>query len=376
MSPGLSVEVEHEHGAFRLAAAFEAPAGVTALFGRSGSGKTTLVNVIGGLVRPRRARVSVDGMVLVDTARGLDVPAHRRRVGYVFQEARLFPHLSVRQNLAFGRWFAPRREAGHDVGLLVDLLGIGHLLQRRPGGLSGGERQRVAIGRALLAKPRLLLMDEPLASLDEARKAEILPFLERLRDEAAIPIVYVSHALPEVARLADTLVVLDEGRVTAAGPTSDILARIGVPSLTGERDAGAVLATEVAAHDPVFGLTTLSTAAGDLQVPRLDRPVGSRLRVQVSARDVMLSLSRPAGLSALNVLAGTVTGIEVERDGAAAEVRLDCGGAPLLARVTRKSAAALALAPGTPVFAVVKTVAFDDDRARREPAVSPPRPKS
>ena len=302
MSGDLSVEVEHAQGAFRLAASFSAPAGVTALFGRSGSGKTTLVNVIGGLVRPDRARVAVRGKTLVDTRAGILVPPHRRRIGYVFQEARLFPHLSVRQNLAFGRWFAPRREAGPDFGQVVDLLGIGHLLARRPSGLSGGERQRVAIGRALLAKPRLLLMDEPLASLDEDRKAEILPFIERLRDEASIPIVYVSHSLPEVARLADTLVILDEGRVTAMGAAPDMLGRLGV--LTGSRDAGAVLPATVAAHDRAYGLTTLSTPAGELHIPLIDRPVGSHLRVQVSARDVMLSLARPVGLSALNVLSG------------------------------------------------------------------------
>ena len=220
----LLVDVEHEQGAFRLTAGFAAPAGVTALFGRSGSGKTTLVRIIGGLVRPRRGRVVVAGETLVDTARGIAVPPHRRRIGYVFQEGRLFPHLTVRQNLLFGRWFAPRREPGTEPGAIVDLLGIGHILNRRPGALSGGEAQRVAIGRALLAKPRLLLMDEPLAALDDARKAEILPFIARLRDEARVPIVYVSHARAEVARLADTVVLIEDGRVTAAGPAAGILA--------------------------------------------------------------------------------------------------------------------------------------------------------
>lgn len=217
------VDVEHEQGAFRLAVAFSAPAGVTALFGRSGSGKTTLVRIVGGLVRPRHGRVVVGGETLVDTARGIVVPPHRRRIGYVFQEGRLFPHLTVRQNLLFGRWFAPRREPATEPGAIVDLLGLGHILHRRPGALSGGETQRVAIGRALLAKPRLLLMDEPLASLDDARKAEILPFIARLRDETRVPIVYVSHARAEVARLADTVVMMEDGRITAAGPAGLIL---------------------------------------------------------------------------------------------------------------------------------------------------------
>ena len=219
----LLVDVEHEQGAFRLEAGFTAPAGVTALFGRSGSGKTTLVRTIAGLVRPRRGRVVLAGETLLDTARGIVLPPHRRRIGYVFQEGRLFPHLTVRQNLLFGRWFAPRREPGTEPGAIVELLGIGHLLRRRPGSLSGGETQRVAIGRALLAKPRLLLMDEPLTSLDDARKAEILPYIARLRDEAGVPIVYVSHSRAEVARLADMVVVLEDGRVTAAGPAAEIL---------------------------------------------------------------------------------------------------------------------------------------------------------
>lgn len=224
MSGGLHVDVAHERGAFRLDASFSAPPGVTALFGRSGSGKTTLVDVIAGLVRPRRGRVEIAGAVLLDTQTGIFVPPHRRRIGYVFQDGRLFPHLSVRQNLLFGRWFAGAGSDRTDFNGVVGLLGIEPLLGRRPAGLSGGERQRVAIGRALLARPRLLLMDEPLASLDEPRKAEILPFLEGLRDEAGVPIVYVSHLAAEISRLADTVVVLAEGRVAAAGPAKGVLA--------------------------------------------------------------------------------------------------------------------------------------------------------
>ena len=244
---------------------------MTALFGRSGSGKTTLVDIVAGLIRPDRGRVAVDGQMLVDTERGVFVPKHRRRIGYVFQDSRLFPHLSVRQNLLYGRWFS-RADGGAagDFASVVELLGIGHLLERRPDSLSGGEKQRVAIGRALLAHPRLLLMDEPLASLDEARRAEILPYIERLRDEAGVPILYVSHSVAEVARLATTVVILTEGKVTAVGPVLDIL------PLADAGDGGSVLDAVVARHDEAFQLTVLTSAAGELQVPRLGAPRARR----------------------------------------------------------------------------------------------------
>jgi len=214
----LEVDIEHRFGSFELDIHFRSGRGLTALFGRSGAGKTSVVNVIAGLVRPERGRVVVEGSVLIDTERRISAPAHRRRVGYVFQEDRLFPHLTVRQNLLFGRWFALGPALASRLDDVVDLLGIGALLDRRPGRLSGGERQRVAIGRALLASPRLLLMDEPLASLDARRKDEILPYIERLRDQAGVPIVYVSHAVAEVTRLANTIVLISDGRVRAVGP--------------------------------------------------------------------------------------------------------------------------------------------------------------
>ncbi len=354
----LSVSVAHRRGDFALDVDFAAPGGVTALFGRSGAGKTTLVDAIGGLLRPARGRIALGNRVLLDTERGIFVPRHRRRIGTVFQEGRLFPHLSVRQNLLFGRWFAPRAEEGAGFDAVVDLLGIAPLLGRRPAGLSGGEKQRVAIGRALLSKPRLLLMDEPLSALDDARKAEILPYIERLRDEAGVPIVYVSHSVAEVARLADTLVVLDAGRATAAGPAGEVLSRLDVAPLAGAREAGAVLDARVAAQDERFGLTVLDTRAGSLRVPRIDLAVGAALRVQVPARDVLLSLEAPLGTSALNVLPATVAEIRTV-DGTGAEIRLDCGGAALLARITRLSLSEMELAPGRRVFAVVKSVALD-----------------
>jgi molybdate transport system ATP-binding protein len=354
----LEVDIEHRLGSFALDVHFRSGRGLTALFGRSGAGKTSVVNAIAGLIRPQHGRIAVDGAVLLDTERGVVIPAHRRRIGYVFQEGRLFPHLTVRQNLLFGRWFAPRGETAAGFDDVVDLLGIGPLLARRPGRLSGGEKQRVAIGRALLANPRLLAMDEPLASLDAARKDEILPYLERLRDEATVPIVYVSHAAAEVARLATTIVLIAEGTVRAVGPVTEVMGRAGLYPLAGGFEAGAVLAVTVAAHDARWELTELAGGFGRLTVPRLNLPVGSRLRVRIRARDVILALARPAGISALNVLAGEVEALAPVAEGAL-EVQLRLGPERLLARVTRRSGEALGLVPGQQVFALIKTVAID-----------------
>ncbi|MGD9764904.1 MAG: molybdenum ABC transporter ATP-binding protein [Candidatus Binatia bacterium] len=355
----IEVDVQHRLGRrFQLTAHFASEGALTALFGRSGAGKSTLVNIIGGLIRPERGRVVVEGRTLVDTERGIFVPKHRRRAGYVFQEGRLFPHLTVRHNLLYGRWFAPPAERQASFEHVVELLGIEHLLERRPVRLSGGEKQRVAVGRALLSSPRFLLMDEPLASLDEARKADILPYIERLRDETKIPIVYVSHMISEVARLATTLVVLSEGKVVAAGPTLEIMSRLDLITVTGRREAGAVLQSEVIAHDEEFALTTLRSPAGDLRVPILDLPIGAPIRVRVRARDVMIGIRPPQGLSALNVLEGVLAEVGPQ-NGPIVEVRIDCHGEALLARVTRRSFEQLALAPGLRVFAVIKSVALD-----------------
>ena len=350
----LEVDVDHTRGNFRISARFSAAPGLTALFGRSGSGKSTLIDIVGGLVKPDRGRVALDGQVLVDTERGIFVPKHRRRIGYVFQDSRLFPHLSVRRNLLYGRWF--NREArGTAAGLapVVDLLGIAHLLERRPASLSGGERQRVAIGRALLTHPQVLLMDEPLASLDEARRAEILPYIERLRDEAGLPILYVSHSVAEVARLATTVVILTEGKVTAVGPVADIL------SQADSGDAGSVLDAVVTRHDETFQLTVLTSRAGELQVPRLSAPVGAAVRAYIRGRDVMLSLEPPRQISALNVLAGRIVAVVLADQRGQAEVRLDCNGDALTARLTAKSVQRLGLAPGLAVHAVIKSVSFE-----------------
>ena len=363
----LAVDVTHRFGSFLLEARFVSEGRLTAFFGRSGSGKTSLVNIIAGVIRPDRGRIVLDDTVLVDTKQRIFVPKYRRRVGYVFQEGRLFPHLTVRQNLLFGRWFTPKRERNIGLDQVLDLLGIAPLLDRRPGALSGGEKQRVAIGRALLTSPRLLLLDEPLASLDDTRKEEILPFIERLRDEAQVPIVYVSHSISEVTRLATTVVTILDGRVVAVGPPTEVLGRADVPYDTAE--AGAVIDAVIDGHDPSFGLTTLRSPAGALQAPRLDLPIGTPVRVRIRAREVMIATALPDGLSALNVLPALVTALEQAGEGAVA-VGLDCSGVRLTARLTRKSVDALGLEPGRKVYAVIKSVALDRDTLGRAPGHS------
>jgi len=354
----LEVDFEHRLGSFELDIHFRAGRGLTALFGRSGAGKTSVVNAIAGLLRPEKGRIVVDGSVLIDTGSGIRAPVHKRRIGYIFQEGRLFPHLTVRQNLLFGRWFGPRSPPSTQLEAVVDLLGIGSLLDRRPGRLSGGEKQRVTIGRALLADPLLLLMDEPLASLDAQRKEEILPYIERLRDQGNVPIVYVSHSVSEVSRLASTIVLISDGRVHAVGPVREVMGRAELYPMAGRFEAGAVLAARVVAHDEQWRLTELGGTFGKLTVQRLRAPVGAALRVRIRSRDVILAAAPPPGISALNVLAGRVEAL-VPIEDAALEVQLRLGDERLLARVTRRSGAALGLMPGQEIFAVIKTIAID-----------------
>jgi molybdate transport system ATP-binding protein len=355
----LEVEVNSRLGRLSIEAAFAAGPGVTALFGRSGAGKTSIVNMIAGLLTPERGRIVADGRVLFDSRSRVSLPPHRRRAGYVFQDGRLFPHLTVRQNMAYGRWFAPRRERYADFGHVAELLDLGPLLNRLPAALSGGEKQRVAIARALLTSPRILLMDEPLASLDDPRKQEILPYIERLRDETRVPIVYVSHSLDEVARLANTLVLVSHGRVEASGATAEVLARTDLFPLTGRFEAGAVLDCTVTGPDAETGLLRLASAAGDLLVPPPAGGIaqGTDLRVRLRARDVMIATEKPNGVSALNVLPATVA--EVRADPPYADVRPEAGGAALLARVTDHSVRSLGLKKGRRVYAVIESTAFD-----------------
>lgn len=354
----LIVDIRHRLGTFSLDATFSSERGVTALFGRSGSGKTSVVRMIAGLMRPDAGRISLDGSPLVDASENIFVPRHRRRFGYVFQEARLFPHLTVRQNLNYGRWFAPASERSEDIGQVVDMLGIGDLLARRPAKLSGGEKQRVAIGRALLSSPRLLLMDEPLAALDDARKAEILPYLERLRDETKIPIVYVSHSIAEVARLANHVVVMRDGKVDWSGAPGEVFSDPAAAGSLDRREAGALLEGTVDSILADHGLTVIALKAGRLYVPGRSQATGRPVRVHIPARDVMLSTVRPEGLSALNILEGRIDRIGEMKDGLL-EIRVDCGGDGILARLTRLSFERLELQAGKPVFAVIKTVALE-----------------
>lgn len=355
--------------AFQLDAEFECPdGGLIALFGRSGSGKTSIINSISGLLEPNSGEIEIDGTVLFSSEKRINLRPERRKVGMVFQDGRLFPHLDVRRNLLYG---AKRsREAGSfDPDMAIDLLGLQDLLDRKPARLSGGEKQRVAIGRALLANPRILLMDEPLSALDGARKADILPAIERLRDEAGIPIIYVSHAMEEVARLADTMVILDEGRVAAVGSVEDLTSRLDLRPLTGRYEAGSVLAAEVTAVDTKSGLANLSFPGGSIVVTAKGLAPGQSIKLRIRARDVAIALKPVENISMLNQLSGRIMEIAPVLEGAEEgnspliDILIDVG-APLWARITRRSLDALDLAPGNRVTALIKTVAIDRASAR------------
>ncbi len=358
----LEVALHHRLGSFGLDASFriEQP-GLTVLFGPSGAGKSTVVNAIAGLLHPQRGRIAIDGRTVVDTAARVFVPARLRRIACVFQDARLFPHMSVETNLRFGL----RRAANGDPSQLsgiVELLGLQPLLARKPAKLSGGEKSRVALGRALLSAPALLLLDEPLAALDAMRKAEILPYLERLRDRAGLPMIYVTHSVDEMARLADTVILLRAGRVVAQGPVFDVLADVELGHLI--PTFGAAFPSEVLRqHDN--GLTELAFDGGTLLVPRLERPPGVRLRVRLRADEVMLAREAPAAISANNVLPADVTAVRLEGP-AHAVVQLRCGGTKFLSRITQASLSRLAIAPGASIYAIVKSVTIDRPLAQPE----------
>jgi molybdate transport system ATP-binding protein len=360
---GLEIQASLQRQDFSLDIHLTLPGrGITALFGPSGSGKTTVLRVLAGLEPSARGRVRVQGEVWLDSAQGIFRPVHQRALGVVFQEVSLFEHLNVQDNLKFGFKRTPLAERRHGWDHALELLGIGQLLQRWPHELSGGERQRVAIARALATSPRLLIMDEPLAALDAARKAEILPWLERLQAELDIPVIYVSHAIDEVARLADHLVLIEAGRATASGPTPELLTRLNLPLAQGD-SASAVIAGTVQGHEPDFHLTQVCFSGGSLRfvspARQPARPVGQAVRLRVQARDVSLTLTRQADTSILNVLTTTVA--ELREDGPGyVMVALETSGTRLLARITQKSAVALHLAPGSAVFAQVKGVALLD----------------
>ena len=354
----IDIDIGKQLGAFHLDARFAAEAPVVGLFGRSGAGKSTVINAIAGIVTPQRGHIRINDVWLFDAARGIDMPPDRRRVGCVFQDALLFPHLDVEANLLYGLRRRPPAERFIEPARVIELLGLAPLLQRRPQTLSGGEKQRVAIGRALLAQPRILLMDEPLSSLDVPRKTEVLDYIERLRDQLRIPIIYVSHSVPEITRLADTVVVLSEGRCLAVGAVDDVMSRLELRPATGRYEAGSLLDTRVTAHDSEQQLTTLSFDGGELFVPQLQSPIGDRVRARIRARDVALAIEKPSGISILNILPVAVSGI-ADETGPVVEIQLSVGTAVLSARITRRSVQHLGIHVGQQVFALIKAVSFD-----------------
>ncbi len=362
----LDVDVRKRLGRTALDIRFESAGGVTALFGRSGAGKTSTVQMIAGLLSPDAGRIAVGGRVLFDSDTGIGIAAPQRRVGVVFQEGRLFPHLTVRRNLLYAKAAGSNGRYGGVVGML----GLEALLERKPASLSGGEQQRVAIGRALLSEPDILLMDEPLASLDAARKAEILPYIERLRDEAGLPVVYVSHQIDEVARLADRVVLLSDGTVAATGSVDEIFTRPDLMPLTGRFQAGAVLGARVAEQDAAGAMSRLAIPGGSLWVPSVPLPVGSAIRVRIRARDVSVALEKPERVSIRNILPGAVRSV-TESDGpfrtVAIAVADETGESLVAATVTANAVRDLALEPGVAVFALIKSVAMD----RRSMALPP-----
>jgi len=352
------VSLAHDFGAFALDVRFTIlRPGVTALFGPSGAGKTSIINAIAGTFRPQQGRIVIAGRPVFDSAQSLWLSPRARRTGYVFQDARLFPHMTVRDNLLFG-WRRARQPADPgEIARIVKLLGLESLQQRLPRTLSGGEKSRVGLGRALLSAPDILLLDEPLAALDAERRQEILPYLERLRDEARLPMLYVSHALDEVARLAHQIVVLRDGRVTRQGSVFDVLSDLELPEFAGSAPLGAVIEAKIGARRS-DGLSALDFDGGTLLVQELNRPQGTVLRVRIRAEEIMLALEEPRTISANNVLLMHVLGIR-RNSAAHADVQLELGRTRLVARITRASLERLQLAAGKPVFAIVKSVTVD-----------------
>lgn len=354
----LRVSVRKRRGDFTLQAAFTAPTpGITALFGRSGSGKTTLVDIISGLLPPDEGEVRLGNALLTDTRQAVSLPVQRRRIGYVFQDARLFPHLSVAGNLRYGAARAGGATPVIVFDEVVSLLGLSALLQRQPLQLSGGEKQRVALGRALLSQPQLLLLDEPLGSLDVARRQEVLPYLEALRDRLLIPMVYVSHEFEEVLRLATHLVLLDAGQVISEGPLSEMSLRPELRSIVGPDLTGSVLEGVVTAFNEAAGVADLAVGSGTLRLSLRGVVPGTRLRLQLMARDVILSTREIAGLSVRNAVCGTIAEISPDEEDTVL-VSVDIGGAIVLSRITRAALAALGLHTGQPIWALVKAVSM------------------
>ena len=355
-APRLETDVVLDRRDFRLEASLDIPlSGVTAVFGPSGCGKTTLLRAIAGLERETRGRIAFDGTTWQDDR--TFVPTRDRRAGLVFQDARLFSHLTVKGNILYGHRRTPAGERLFQPETVIRLMDLEPLLGRRVSSLSGGERQRVSFARAVLANPRLLLMDEPLASLDQDRKEDILPFIERLAGELAIPTVYVSHEIDEVVRLASDLVLMSSGRIVADGPIEEVSNRFDLRSYAGRLDAGSIIRVRVAGHDAETGITHFAFDGGEVVGPRVDMEEGAEVNLRIRSRDVAIALDRPGRTSILNILPGRVLEIGPNA-GPQAHVLLDVG-APLWARIMRRSVDELELSPGRPVYALIKAVAVD-----------------
>lgn len=362
MTATLSVEIRRRAGDFSLDVAFEAPPGITGIIGRSGAGKTMTLQAIAGLSKPDSARIALGEEIFADTAKNIHLKTEKRHIGYVFQEARLFPHLTVERNLDYGLMRRgpetpiPRNE-------VIDLLGLRHLLTRHPHGLSGGEAQRVAIGRALLSAPRLLLMDEPLANLDIGRRREIMPFLDALHERLRLPVIFVSHNMEEIVRLADRVAVLEGGRVVASGGVAEVLNRLDVQNLimgdSNDDSLGTIMDARIESHDDSENLTELAGCGFRLVVQRLHQPVGASVRFRLHARDIAIATERPRNLSVQNVMDGRIDTLE---DAGGGQVDLSIrtleGGTLFHALVTKRAARLLRLEVGMPVWGLIKTVAI------------------
>jgi len=361
----IKFDVRKQLGKLSISAKFESQSlGVVALFGQSGAGKTSIVNMFAGLLVPDSGRIEIDGRTLFDSEANINIKTEQRRIGYVFQEARLFPHMTVRGNLFYGRKRSPSEGREIDFDQAVLTLGIGHLLDQKPFTLSGGEQQRVALGRSLLANPDILLMDEPLASLDSVRKSEILPFIETIRDQFDVPIIYVTHAIDEIIRLADTLVLLDNGKITAVGTVEELTCRLDLRHLTGRYDAGSVISAIIEGHDTKYGLTSLSFAGGLLRVPKINAAKGDSVRVKIRARDISLALEKPSGISQINVLRGKIQEVGTLRDRYDGTTPHDIDicvdiGVPLWVRITRLSLDQMKLSVGKEIYALIKSTSID-----------------
>ncbi|MCT4654424.1 MAG: molybdenum ABC transporter ATP-binding protein [Cohaesibacter sp.] len=366
----LSVSINHKAGDFDLDLAFDLEAGgLTALFGPSGAGKSLAINAIAGLITPQEGHIELDGKLLYCSKKGINIPTHRRKIAYMFQDSRLFPHMTISKNLLFGAKRCTSPPTQDEIDTLTKLLDITHLLDRYPAHLSGGEKQRVALGRALLSNPSLILLDEPLAALDQGRKREILPHLERLRDESNIPILYVSHSISEVTRLADHLVLLNQGKVAAQGSVHDVMNRLDLFPLTGRFEAGTAFPATILAQDSENGMTEVQFDGGTLWLTSLAGNIDEAIRLRIRARDVMLATIKPEAISANNILPVNIEDWRMDAN-QHVDIQLSCGAIKLMARITTKSWKRLKLGKGSKLFAIIKSVSLDR-RLGNQPRIQP-----